>query len=200
MARSLPRRAVQFGFTPATWIAVSVLLVTTAAAAEVALDFELKALRFYDFGLVDRNITKSNAGELYRPVKLSDFREMKKVALIFAASDWKPLLEGLGALERLAAEHVDRAQFLLVVVRSGTASPSGVRSELARLREANTLVTRLGTEIPCLIDGPDDPVKRGYAVEGGRVVLVDQEGEIAYTGASGQLDLAGLAAALRATP
>ncbi len=177
MARYLRWRA-RLGFRPATWIAVSVLLVAPAAAGEVALDFELKALRFYDFGLVDRNITKSNAGELYRPVKLSDFRETKKVALIFAASDWKPLLEGQGALERLAAEYVDHAQFLLVVVRSGTESKSGTRSELARLREANNLVTRLGTEIPCLIDGPDDPVKRGNAVEGGRVVRVDQEGEI----------------------
>ena len=184
------RRVVQLGFMRATWIAVSVLLVATAATAEVALDFELKALRFYDFGLVTRNITKSNAGERCRPVKLSDFREKKKVALIFAVSDWKPIFEGERAIERLAADHVDQVQFLLVVVRSGTGAKSGASSELARLREANNLVTRLDTEIPCLIDGPDDPVKRGYAVEGGRVVLVDREGQIAYAGASGQLDLA----------
>ena len=184
----------------ATWIALSVLLVATAPAAEEAPDFELKALRFYDFGLVERDITKSNAGELYRPVKLSDFREKKPVAMIFAVPDWKPLLEGKGALERLAIEHENHVQFLLVVVRRASELRQGARSELARLRDANNLVTGLGTEIPCVVDGPDDSVKRGYAVEGGRVVLVDREGQIAFSGASGQLDLAGLATALRATP
>ena len=188
-------------FARATWIALSVLLVAAAApAGEEAPDFELKALRFYDFGLVDREITKSNAGELYQPVKLSDFRDKKEVALIFTEPGWKPLLEGKGALERLAAEHEDQVQFLLVVVRGATESQQGARSELARLRDANNLVTRLGTVVPCLIDRPDDPVRRSYAVEGGRVVLVDREGRIAFRGTSGQLDLAGLAPALRATP
>ena len=184
----------------ATWIVLSILPVATAAAAaEEAPDFELKALRFYDFGLVDRDITKSNAGELYRPVKLSDFREKRTVALIFAAPDWQPLLDGKGALERLAAEHED-VQFLLVVVRRASDSQQRAHAQLARLREANNLVTRLGTKIPCLIDGPDDPVKRGYAVEGGRVVLVDREGRITFSGAPGHMDLAGLALALRVTP
>lgn len=187
-------------FVRVTWTALSVLLVAAAApAGEAAPDFELKALRFYDFGLVDRDITKSNAGELYQPVKLSDFRDKKEVALIFTEPDWKPLLEGKGALERLAAEHEDQAQFLLVVVRGASGSQQGARSELARLRDANNLVTRLGTVIPCLIDGPDDPVRRSYAVAGGRVVLVDREGRIAFSGASGQLDLAGLAPALGVT-
>ena len=183
----------------ATWIALSVVLVAAAApAAEPAPDFELKGLRFYDFGLVDREITKSNADELYKPVRLSDFRDKREVALIFAEPNWKPLLDGKSALERVVAEH--GGQFLLVVVRGPTDSQKGARSELARLRDANNLVTRLGTKIPCLIDGPDDPVKRAYAVEGGRVVLVDREGRIAFSGASGQLDMAGLAPALRATP
>ena len=71
---------------------------------------------------------------------------------------------------------------------------------MARLREANNLVMRLGTKIPCVIDGPDDPVKRGYAVDGGLVVLVDREGRITFSGAPGQMDLAGLALALRVTP
>ena len=187
-------------FQRATWIVLSVLLVAGGApAGEGAPDFELKALRFYDFGLVDRDITKSNAGELYQPVKLSDFRDKKEVALIFTEPDWKPLLEGKGALERLAAEHEDQAQFLLIVVRGATESQQGTRSELARLRDANNLVTRLGTKIPCLIDGPDDPVRRSYAVAGGQVVLVDREGRIAFSGASGRLDLAGLAPALRGT-
>ena len=70
------------------------------------------------------------------------------MALIFAAPDWKPLLEGKGALERLAAEHESQVQFLLVVVRSASESQQGAHSELARLREANNLVMRLGTKIP----------------------------------------------------
>ncbi len=86
-------------FARATWIVLSVLLVAGGApAGEGAPDFELKALRFHDFGLVDRDITKSKAGELYQPVKLSDFGDNKEVALIFTEPEWKPLLEGKRAL------------------------------------------------------------------------------------------------------
>lgn len=52
---------------------------------EVAPDFALTPLKFYEFKISERDITKENAGELYRPVKLSDFRGKRPVVLIFGS-------------------------------------------------------------------------------------------------------------------
>ena len=52
---------------------------------EMAPDFELMPLKFYEFGLSDEDITVDNAGELYKPVKLSDFKGKKPVVLIFGS-------------------------------------------------------------------------------------------------------------------
>lgn len=51
---------------------------------EPAPDFELMPLRFYDFA-IDRGVTKSNAGSLFDPVRLSSFRGNLPVALIFGS-------------------------------------------------------------------------------------------------------------------
>ena len=52
---------------------------------EMAPDFELMPLKFYEFGLSNEDITLDNAGELYKPVKLSDFKGKKPVVLIFGS-------------------------------------------------------------------------------------------------------------------
>ena len=51
---------------------------------EVAPDFELMPLRFYDFA-IDRGITKDNAQTLFEPVRLSSFRDSLPVVLIFGS-------------------------------------------------------------------------------------------------------------------
>ena len=50
-----------------------------------APDFELMPLKFYDFKIDSMDITEENAGELYRPVRLSEFRGNKPVVLIFGS-------------------------------------------------------------------------------------------------------------------
>lgn len=55
------------------------------AVGVMAPDFELMPLKFYEFELSDADITEENAGELYRPVKLSAFRGEKPVVLIFGS-------------------------------------------------------------------------------------------------------------------
>ncbi len=52
---------------------------------EMAPDFELMPLKFYEFGIDEREITAETAGLLYAPVRLSDFRGKKPVVLIFGS-------------------------------------------------------------------------------------------------------------------
>lgn len=52
---------------------------------EEAPDFALMPLKFYEFGIDDREITEETAGLLYEPVRLSDFRGKKPVVLIFGS-------------------------------------------------------------------------------------------------------------------
>ena len=51
---------------------------------ELAPDFELMPLRFYDVA-IDRGITKENARTLFEPVRLSSFRGNLPVVLIFGS-------------------------------------------------------------------------------------------------------------------
>ena len=52
---------------------------------EMAPDFNLMPLKFYEFGIDEQLITRENAGDLYKPVRLSDFRGHKPVVLIFGS-------------------------------------------------------------------------------------------------------------------
>lgn len=52
---------------------------------EVAPDFELAPLKFYEFGIDETEITAETAGLLYDKVRLSDFAGKKPVALIFGS-------------------------------------------------------------------------------------------------------------------
>ena len=51
----------------------------------IAPDFELQPLEFYEFGIEREEITEENAADLYKPVRLSDFRGHKPVVLIFGS-------------------------------------------------------------------------------------------------------------------
>lgn len=53
--------------------------------SEVAPDFRLTPLKFYEFGIDNAAITEENAGELYAPVRLGAFEGEKPVVLIFGS-------------------------------------------------------------------------------------------------------------------
>lgn len=55
------------------------------AVGDIAPDFSLTPLKFYEFNIDEQDITEENAGELYKPVRLSDFKDKKPVALIFGS-------------------------------------------------------------------------------------------------------------------
>ena len=52
---------------------------------EMAPDFSLMPLKFYEFGIDEKSITEENAGDLYQNVTLSDFKDKKPVVLIFGS-------------------------------------------------------------------------------------------------------------------
>ena len=52
---------------------------------EMAPDFELTPLKFYEFHTRKPEITQENAQALYQPVRLSSFRGEKPVVLIFGS-------------------------------------------------------------------------------------------------------------------
>ena len=52
---------------------------------QIAPDFELMPLKFYEFGIDKEDITIDNADALYKPVRLSDFAGHKPVVLIFGS-------------------------------------------------------------------------------------------------------------------
>lgn len=55
------------------------------AVGDVAPDFELVPLRFYDFGLDETEESGKDHVDRYRRVRLSAFRGVKPVALIFGS-------------------------------------------------------------------------------------------------------------------
>ena len=55
------------------------------AEGTMAPDFSLTPLKFYEFGIDEEAITAENAGDLYKPVRLSSFRGEKPVVLIFGS-------------------------------------------------------------------------------------------------------------------
>ena len=55
------------------------------AEGTVAPDFSLTPLKFYEFKIDEKEITEDNAGDLYKPISLSDFKDKKPVVLIFGS-------------------------------------------------------------------------------------------------------------------
>ena len=55
------------------------------APGTMAPDFALQPLKFYEFHIDDTDITEENAGDLYKKVRLSDFRGKRPVVLVFGS-------------------------------------------------------------------------------------------------------------------
>lgn len=174
---------------------------TGPAVGALAPDFALTPLRFYDFRLDAREITRTNAWELYEPVRLGAFRNKWPVALVFGSAASVPRADAL-ALEALQRRFADRVQFLFVYIREGNPIPGAeARREpdthLERIRIANAFVSGMSVSIACVVDGMDDATMKTYAAAPARVYVVEKKGRIAFASdpAAG-LDFGGLEAAL----
>ena len=59
------------------------------------------------------------------------------------------------------------------------------RSAEERVQVAGLCVTKLGIELPALVDGPDNRVERAYTGWPDRLYVIDSRGVVAYKSAAG---------------
>ena len=103
------------------------------------------------------------------------------------------------ALNKLYREYRDRVEFFVVYIQEAhptdawqldanltddvlVATPKTAED---RYRVAGVCVTKLGIELPAVVDGPDNRVERAYTAWPDRLYVVDRTGDIAYKSAAG---------------
>jgi type I thyroxine 5'-deiodinase len=103
------------------------------------------------------------------------------------------------ALNKLYREYRDRVEFFVVYIQEAHPIDAWQLDEnLAddvlvattmtaedRQRVAGVCVTKLGIEMPALVDEPDNRVERAYTAWPDRLYVVDRTGVIAYKSAAG---------------
>jgi len=103
------------------------------------------------------------------------------------------------ALNRLYREYRDRVDFYIVYIEE--AHPidawqlsdnleddvlvATTRTADERYQVAGLCVTKLGIELPALVDDPDNRVERAYTGWPDRLYVIDQDGRIAHKSAAG---------------
>ena len=103
------------------------------------------------------------------------------------------------ALNKLYQDYKDRAAFYVVYIQE--AHPidawqvndnvkddvlvASTRTADERYNAANLCVTKLGIELPALLDGADNQVERAYTAWPDRLYVIDKNGRIAHKSAPG---------------
>ena len=103
------------------------------------------------------------------------------------------------ALNTLYRDYRDRVEFFVVYIQeahpidawqldtnvSDDVLVASTRTADDRDRIAGVCVTKLGIELPALVDEPDNRVERAYTAWPDRLYVIDQAGFIAYKSAAG---------------
>jgi hypothetical protein len=103
------------------------------------------------------------------------------------------------ALNRLYRQYEDRAAFYVVYIQE--AHPidgwqlednveddvlvSSTASDEERVQVAGVCMTKLGIELPAIVDEADDRVEQAYTGWPDRLYVIDSDGRIAYKSAAG---------------
>jgi hypothetical protein len=103
------------------------------------------------------------------------------------------------ALNKLYRDYRDRAAFHIVYIQE--AHPidawqvddnlkddvlvASTKGEDERMNVAGMCVTKLGIELPALVDEPDNRVERAYTGWPDRLYVIDRDGRIAHKSAAG---------------
>ncbi len=135
---------------------VTLSAATGSATSISPLNFyvlELTPLRFYDFKVGQREITRENAGALYEPVRISDFLGQKAVALLAMGGSSEREMALLEAFQRLDRRYGSQVQFLFVFSGDATAT-----TMIDRMRRANAYVEDHKVSIPCVVPASAGPV------------------------------------------
>ena len=147
----------------------------------------------------DFELAQIEAGELGARVRLSSYRHRQPVALLFGSYTSPAFRTQLQALEQIASRFRDQVAFFIVYVKEAHAEGAWVqtynrRSGISfeepqtlaeRAAVARTLVERMGTSIPVLVDEPDNGVADEYGGWPSRLYLVGRDGRIAFQGGEG---------------
>ena len=103
------------------------------------------------------------------------------------------------ALNRLYREYRDRVEFYVVYIQE--AHPidawqvddnlkddvliATTKTADERYQVAGVCITKLGIELPALVDGPDNRVERAYTAWPDRLYVIDRDGLVAHKSAAG---------------
>ena len=103
------------------------------------------------------------------------------------------------ALNRLYRDYRDRVEFYVVYIQE--AHPidawqvadnlkddvlvATTKTADERYQVAGVCITKLGIELPALVDGPDNRVERAYTAWPDRLYVIDRDGLIAHKSAAG---------------
>jgi hypothetical protein len=138
-------------------------------------------------------------GSFGERVRLSSYRDRQPVALLFGSFTSPAFRTHLQALDGIASRHEQGVAFFIVYIKEEHAEDAWVQTynrragisvkEPKTLEEraqvARTLVERMGTPIPVLVDDVDNKVADDYGGWPSRLYLVGRDGRIAFQGGVG---------------
>ncbi len=143
------------------------------------------------------------------PVRLSDYRQKKPVALIFGSFTWPPYVKGTVGLSDLYAKYSECVKFIPIYIREahpvdGWWFGKGFAKKLMRFYSlkvamdvydpqtmderrqiAGACETSLSYDIRTYVDEMDDTVNKAYAGWPTRLYLIDTDGVVVYAAGLG---------------
>jgi len=128
-------------------------------------------------------------------VRLSSFRNVRPVALIFGSYTSQPFRASAGRLAELYERYHDRVAFYVIYIREAHAVDSRFPgaygliedpiSFAERAKVATRCVADLELPMTALVDGIDDRVSKAYGAAPDRLYLIGRDGAVAYAGGRG---------------
>ena len=127
-------------------------------------------------------------------VRLSDFRGVKPVVLVFGSYTCPPFRNQVPQINSIYHKYKDHAAFYIIYIQEAHPSDrwqleSNIQADVVfsspqdigeRSNVANACVRKLGIEFPGLIDELDDSTETAYTAWPDRLFVIDKEGTITY--------------------
>jgi peroxiredoxin len=127
-------------------------------------------------------------------VRLSDFRGVKPVVLVFGSYTCPPFRNQVPQINGIYHKYKDRAAFYIVYIQEAHPSDrwqletnihadvvfSSPQSIGERTNVANACIRKLGIEFPALVDELDDSTEAAYTAWPDRLFVIDTDGIVTY--------------------
>ncbi len=132
-------------------------------------------------------------------VRLSDFRGVKPVVLVFGSYTCPPFRHQVPQINGIYHKYKDRAAFYIVYIQEAHPSDrwqltANVEADIVfsspgnigeRSNVANACVRTLGIEFPALLDDLQDSTEAAYTAWPDRLFLIDTDGIVTYKSSPG---------------